>query len=147
MSLISQLDIDLKEAMVNKDSETLSVLRLLKSALKNTEIDKGRELNDQEILAVFEKQAKQRKDSIDQYTKGNRDDLARKEQSELEVIERYLPQKMGVDELTSLIESVIKETCAESISQMGLVIKEVMSKANGTAEGSEVSRIVKEKLS
>jgi uncharacterized protein YqeY len=147
MSVLEQIDNDFKEALKNQDQEMVSVLRMLKSAFKNTQIEKGHELTDQEATSVLEKQAKQRQDSIVQFKAGNRDDLAVKEESELTIISKYLPEKMSEEELQKLIDSVITETGASTMQDMGKVMKAVLDKANGQADGSMVSRIVKEKLS
>lgn len=146
MTLNEKIDLDLKDAMKQKDAKTLSVLRLIKSAVKNSEIAKGSELNETEVLAVLEKQAKQRKDSIKQYEKGNRLDLADTEKSELDIIEKYLPQKLSEAETIDLVNSVIAELGATETSQMGSVIREVIARSGGTAEGGTVSRITKELL-
>lgn len=147
MSLNEKLESDLKDAMRQKDVKTLSVLRLIKSAVKNSEIQKGSELEENEILSVLEKQAKQRRDSIDQFEKGGRNDLAENEKVELEIIQKYLPTKLSEDETASLVREVIAELGTTEISGMGSVIKEVMTRSKGAAEGSTVSRIVKEQLS
>jgi uncharacterized protein YqeY len=147
MEILATIDNDMKEALKSHDSEQLSVLRLLKTAIKNAQIAKGSELSEVEIINVLEKQAKQRKDSIEQYRAGNREDLATKEENELPVVQRYLPQKLSPEETEALVEDVIRETGAESISAMGQVIKETMNKAGGKVEGSIVSAIAKEKLS
>jgi uncharacterized protein YqeY len=147
MSVLEQIDNDFKEALKSQNSEMVSVLRMLKSAFKNTQIEKGHELSDQETIAVLEKQAKQRQDSIAQYKSGNREDLAAKEQSELDVISKYLPEKMSEEELRGLVAEIITELGASSMQDMGKVMKAVLEKANGKADGSMVSAIVKEKLS
>jgi uncharacterized protein YqeY len=147
LETLERINDELKTALKSGDSEKASVLRLLKSALKNAEIAKGSELTEVEELSVLDKQAKQRRDSITQYMAGNRKDLADKENLELEIIEEYLPQKLSEEETSKLIDEVISETRADSISQMGQVIKEVMARAKGQAEGGVVSRIAKEKLS
>lgn len=146
MNLASRLETDLTDATKKRDEIVISVLRIIKSSIKNLEIEKGHELNEPEVLSVLEKQAKQRQDSIEQYRKGNRDDLADKEEAELKIIKKYLPEKLNVEETTKLIDEVIKELGASSLKDMGQVIKEVVQKANGQAEGKVVSDIVKEKL-
>ncbi|MDD5693468.1 MAG: GatB/YqeY domain-containing protein [Patescibacteria group bacterium] len=146
MSLTPKIESDLILAIKNKEELTTSVLRMIKSAIKNAEIAKGDELNESETSNILEKQAKQRRDSITQYIEGNRTDLADKEKAELAIIEKYLPKKMTQSELSNLVDKVISETQANSISQMGQVIKEVMIKANGQADGKTVSEMVKTKL-
>jgi uncharacterized protein YqeY len=147
MNLSEKIDEDLRVALKGQDANKASVLRLLKSAIKNAEITKNALLSEQEIISTLEKQAKQRKDSIEQYRSGNRPDLASKEEGELEIINAYLPQKFSQEETEKLVDEVIRDLGAESISQMGQVMKETMSRANGQADGSVVSKIVKEKLS
>lgn len=146
MSLIQTIDADLTEALKNHNELVVSVLRALKSAIKNQEIDKMKELDDKEILAVIEKQAKQRQDSIEQFTKGNRPDLAKKEQEELEIIKKYLPEKLDRTQTEQIVTQTIQELNATSIKDMGQVMKEVLDKSNGQADGRLVSEIVKEKL-
>lgn len=133
--------------MLSRDELSLSVLRMLKSALKNTEIAVGHELEDLEVLAVLEKQAKQRRDSADQYKNGGREELAEKELNELKIIEQYLPKKMSKEDLEKVVCEVIGEFGTCTASDMGKVIKLVMGKAQGTADGRMVSEVVKEKLS
>ena len=109
MSLIQTIDADLTEALKNHNELVVSVLRALKSAIKNQEIDKMKELDDKEILAVIEKQAKQRQDSIEQFTKGNRPDLAKKEQEELEIIKKYLPEKLDRTQTEQIVTQTIQD--------------------------------------
>ena len=147
MSLVSQIDNDLKEAMKAKDTSKLSTVRMLKSALKNTEISLGHELSDNEALSVLEKQAKQRRDSIDQYKVGGRADLAQTEADELTIIETYLPAKLDEKALVELVSGAITEANATSVSDMGKVIKIVMERAAGAADGKQVSEEVRKRLS
>ncbi len=146
MTLIERLDADLKMAMVAHASEKLQLIRMLKSALKNAEIALGHELSEPETLAVLEKQAKQRRDSIEQYEKGGRTDLAKKEAAELGLIEAYLPAKMTQEEVEQLVEQAIAELAATSAADMGKVIQAVMGRAAGATDGKTVSSIVREKL-
>ena len=146
MSLEKTLEENLITAIKNKEELAVSVLRLIKSDIKNVEIAKGRGLSEVEVTDIVLKQAKQRRDSIMQYLQGNRKDLAEKEQAELGIIETYLPKEITEAELTKLIEQVILETHAESISQLGQVIKAVMVKTKGQADGKTISEIVKTKL-
>jgi hypothetical protein len=147
MSISEKIDQDLKQGMLTKKEEQVSVLRLLKSAIKNAEIFKKEPLTDTEVLNVLEKQAKQRLDSAEQYTNGNRPELAAKEMSEYTLIETYLPAKMSADDLDALVVEVIGELGASSLSDMGQVMKAVMAKSAGTADGKAVSEIVRKKLS
>ena len=147
MTTIEKLDKDLKNAMQAKEADRVSVLRLVKSALKNAEISIKHELNESEVLSVLEKQAKQRRDSIELYTDGERPDLAEKEKYELDVIQSYLLEKMSEKEIEGLVDTAISELRAESADSVGQVIKEVMKKSAGLADGRIVANIVKSKLS
>ncbi len=122
-----------------------AVLRLIKSSLKNEQIKLGHELTEAEALKVVQREAKQRKDSIAQYAQGGRTDLAESEQHELTIIESYLPQQMSEAELTALVDAVIAETSANA-TQMGMVIGAVLQRAEGRADGTAVSQLVRQKL-
>ncbi len=142
-----QLEKDLLEAAKKRDQIRLTVLRLLKNALKNYEIEVGHDASSAEILKILQSEAKKRQDSISQYGNAGREDLVKEEKAELDVLNSYLPEKMPDEELDNLIAEVIKSTNANSMSDMGKVIKEVMSRAQGAADGSEVSNKVKQALS
>ncbi len=147
MPLIEKIKSDLKEAMKSKNEDLILTYRGLLSALHNKEIELKKELTEEDTIAVISKEAKQREDSIAQYKQGDRNDLAGKEEQELKIIKTYLPEAMGKKELSSLIDEVIKTTGAESINDMGKVMSGVMKKAQGRADGAQVSAQVKEKLS
>jgi hypothetical protein len=147
MDLIEKIEEDLNEAMKAKDASQVSILRLLKSALKNAEIEKKETLSDQDAIRVLEKQAKQRRDSIESYNTGGRADLAEKEAEELHVIESYLPEKLADTEIENIVDSTIKKLNVNDISGMGQVIKAVMAETQGQADGKTVSEMVKNKLS
>jgi uncharacterized protein len=146
MSLVDQINIDLKDAMKAQNSELTGILRMLKSAIKNTEISIGHELTDSEAMSVLEKQAKQRRDSIEQFVAGSRQDLADVEAAELLLIEKYLPTKMTSAEVTEIVKATIVELGATSAADMGKVIQSVMTKTAGAADGKTVSTIVRENL-
>ncbi|MBA4600760.1 GatB/YqeY domain-containing protein [Thermoactinomyces mirandus] len=146
MSLTRQLDQDMKLALKNKDKNRLSTIRMLKSAIKKEEIDKKRSLNDDEVIAVIMREVKQRKDSIAQYEKAGRDDLADKEKAEIEVLSAYLPEPMSEEELRALVKQVIQEVGAASKADMGKVMGAIIPKVKGRAEGRQVNRIVQEML-
>ncbi|MEI7690760.1 MAG: GatB/YqeY domain-containing protein [bacterium] len=146
MELIEKIESDYKNALKSRNDFKVSVLRMLKSALKNLEIEKGDSINDQEATTILEKQAKQRRDSIDQYQAGGRNDLAETEKNELMVIEQYLPEKMTKGEIEEKVEGAIKKLGATSMQEMGQVIKEVMSTTANQADGKTVSEIVRSKL-
>jgi len=136
------------EAMRNKDPLRLSVLRMMKSAIKNKEIEKMKPLDDGEAVSVLNTLVKQRKDSVDQFRKGGREELAQKEESEIKIIEEYLPAGASEDDIRKAIEEAIQETGASSIKDMGKVMKTALARLAGkSADGSRVSQMVKEKLS
>lgn len=147
MSLKEQIMADVKSAMKNKEQDKLNALRFIHAAIKNKEIEvRPREANDDDVLAVLKTLAKQRKDSIEQYEKGGRTDLADKEKFELNIIESYLPQQMSREQVEAVVSEVISALNATSIKQMGAVMKEVLAKTAGAADGRMVSEIVKSKL-
>ena len=146
MTLNEQIMSDMKAAMKSQDVQLLSTIRMLRSAIQNQEIAQGHELSDAEVLATLEKQGKQRRDSIEQYRAGGREDLATKEAEELTIIESYLPKKMDSAALEQIVDAAIAETGATTMSDMGKVIKVVMEKAAGAADGKTVSEMVRGKL-
>ena len=143
MSLQQRIAEELKQAMLAKDAEKLSTLRLLKSALGYAQIEKKTdELSDADIVAVIQKEAKKRRDSIEQYRSGGRNDLADKEARELQVLETFLPQPLSAEELEQLIRATIQELGATSKKEMGPVMKAVQAKVAGRADGKTISGIV-----
>jgi len=143
MSLQQRIAEELKQAMLAKDAEKLSTLRLLKSGLGYAQIEKKTdELSDADIVAVIQKEAKKRRDSIEQYRSGGRNDLADKEARELQVLETFLPQPLSAEELEQLIRATIQELGATSKKQMGPVMKAVQAKVAGRADGKTISGIV-----
>ncbi len=151
MSLKQQILDDLKAAMKAKEADKLNVLRSLKAKLLEKEISerKGGEasLSDEQVVEVLMKAAKQRKESIDQFEEGGRDDLAEKEKFELEIIEKYLPEMMDEDEIREEVKAQIEKMGATDMSDMGKVMGALMGRLKGKAEGTTISRIVKEELS
>jgi len=149
MSLQKRVDEDLKDAMRAKDAARLSVLRLLKAALKNATIEKvgaGGELNDADAITVIRKQVKQRQDSIESFEKGGRAELAEKEKAEIAVLNQYLPQAMSVAELQKIVADTIREVGASSRAQMGAVMKALQPKIAGRADGKTLSTEVSRQL-
>lgn len=138
---------DLTEAMKNKDAFRLSVLRMLKSALKNEEINKKSPLTDDEVLAIIKKQVKTRKDSMNEYASYNRMDLADSLQKEIDILNAYLPEELSDEELEKIVKETITKVKAESIKQMGMVIKTISSEYGARCDMAKVSKLVKEKLS
>ncbi|HVB58510.1 MAG TPA: GatB/YqeY domain-containing protein [Candidatus Acidoferrales bacterium] len=148
MGYIERIQNDLTAAMKQKDELRLSVLRMVKSALKLKEIEKVRPLDDLESLQVLQTLVKQRRESIDQFTKGGRKDLAEKEKKEIVIIEEYLPAAPTDEEVHRAIEAAIDEESADSLKQMGSVIKAARAKLEGKAiDGKILSDRVRERLS
>lgn len=144
---------DMKEAMKSRDVLKRMVLSLLQSAIKNRELQKraksGRteELNDEEVLEVIVSEVKKRKESVESYEKGGREELARKEKDELNILMGYLPEQMSEDRIREEVRKTIAETGAKDIKEMGKVLGTLMPKLKGRTDGQTVSRIVKEELS
>ena len=138
---------DLTEAMKAKDTFRTSVLRMLKSALKNEEINKKSLLTDDEVLAIIKKQVKTRKDSMNEYASYNRMDLADSLQKEIDILNEYLPEELSDEELEKIVKETITKVKAESIKQMGMVIKTISSEYGARCDMAKVSKLVKEKLS
>ncbi len=146
MSLKDKILQDMKEAMKARDQLRLSTLRLLVSEIKNKEIDAKGELKDEDILAIIQKAVKQRQDSIAQYEKGGRQDLADKEKAELEILKAYLPEELSREEILEIIDQAIAATGASSPKEMGKVMREVMPKVKGRADGKVVNELVRKRL-
>lgn len=147
MALIDKIESELKEAMRSQNTQKVAVLRLLKSSLHNQKINLGHDLSESEVIAVLEKEAKQRRDSIEAYRQGGRDELAKSEEVELALIASYLPEKMDEAELEKIVVEVINELGANSPSQMGQVIGRVREKTGGSADGAAIAALAKAKLS
>jgi uncharacterized protein len=147
MRLRDKVSEDLMAAMKSREAERLSVLRMMKAAIRNKEIDSRKELEDAEAVQVLVSLIKQRKDSVEQFTKGGRLDLANKESAEIKVIEEYLPAAVGDEEIGSIVDSVISETGAASVKDMGKVMKACMARFSGRpVDGAKVSEVVKVRL-
>jgi uncharacterized protein len=146
MTLKQQLTDDMKAAMRGGDKHRLGVIRLILAAVKQREVDERIELDDAQTLAVLEKMLKQRKDSVNQYIAGNREDLAEVERGEMAVIETYLPAQLDEAELDALIAAAIAATGASSARDMGKVVAAVKEKAAGRADMGKVSALIKAKL-
>jgi hypothetical protein len=146
MSLAEILSDDLKKALKTAQKDTLSVIRMIKAAVQNKEIEKGAALSDEEIHGVLMTLARQRKDSIEQFSKGNRQDLVEKEASELSIIQSYLPEQLTEEEIKEIIRSMVKEIGVQGPQDMGKVMKSVMAKVKGQADGKLVSELVKKAI-
>jgi uncharacterized protein YqeY len=141
-ALTEQIRADLTSAMKAQEKERLSTLRMLQSALKNEQINVGRELSDEEAMTVIRKAVKQRQDSIEQYTNAGRTELADKERSEMELLKTYLPPELSDEELESGVREIIAATGAASKKDMGKVMKEATARYRGRADGKKIQEIV-----
>jgi uncharacterized protein YqeY len=143
MAVAEKLAQEIKAAMLAKDADRLSTLRMLKSAIGYAAIEKKMDvLPDADAVAIAQKEVKKRRDSIDQFEKGGRPELAEKEKKEIVVLEEFLPKAMGADELEQLVKATISEVGATSKKDMGAVIKAVQAKAAGRADGKSISGLV-----
>ncbi|MBN2097373.1 MAG: GatB/YqeY domain-containing protein [Candidatus Omnitrophica bacterium] len=147
MQIKQKIESDYQQALKNKDALRVSTLRMLKSAIHNREIEKAHQaLSDPEILKIIAKQLAQRKDSIEQFKKGKREDLAAKESQELEILKAYLPEQLKPEEITAAIKSIIAQLPEEEQADIGKVMRAAMPELSGKADGALVSRIVSELL-
>ena len=147
MALMDDIQADLKAAMTARENFKRDTLRLIMSDLKNKQIELGRDLKDEDTLSVITKAKKSRQDSLEQYTEAGREDLAAIERGELEVISIYLPEEMGEDELREIVTAAVAEVGATEPKDMGALMKVLMPKVKGRADGKAVQRIVMELLS
>jgi uncharacterized protein YqeY len=145
--LFNKLQEEMKAAMKSGDKDKLSTIRMLISEIKKVQIDSKKELTDEEIISILQKYIKQRKEAYTQYEQAGRKDLAEKELKEIEIVQQFLPPPLSEEELIKIVEDTILEVGASSLKDMGKVVKAVMDKVKGRAEGSLISKIVKEKLS
>jgi uncharacterized protein YqeY len=146
MSLKDQLNESMKTAMKARDDLRLSAVRMVRSMVKNREIEQKKELDDQEIIETISTLVKQRRESIRMYREGNRPDLVDKEEAELEVLLSFLPAQLGIAEIKALVDKVILETGAQGSRDMGRVMKALAPLTAGKADGKTVSDTVKQKL-
>ncbi|NEW62070.1 GatB/YqeY domain-containing protein [Granulicatella sp. zg-ZJ] len=146
MTLMEQLNTDMKEAMKAKDKERLSVIRMLKASVQKEQIEVGRDLTDDEALTILSRELKQRKDSIREFEKAGRTDLAEKTQFEVGVVEQYMPKQLSEDEVKEVLKAIIQEVGATSASDFGKVMGKAMATLKGQADGNIVNKLVKELL-
>lgn len=144
--MIEKLEKDMIEAMKNKEKDRLTVIRMVKAALKQEQIDHKKEINDDLLIDVVTKQIKMRKDSITEFEKGNRKDLIEKTEEEIKVLENYLPEQLSMEEVIKIIDEIMDEVKPESSKDMGKVMKEAQAKLKGKTDMKEVSSIIKERL-
>lgn len=148
-NLSSKISEDLMSAQKEKNEAKVSTLRMLQSSIKNEEIEKKKRdgLSDEEIKQVVSKEVKKRKDSIESYKEGGREDLVGKEEKELKILSQYMPEQMSEEELSGIVEKAIKDANAESMKDFGRIMGQVMKEVKGKASGDLVKNLVREKLS
>lgn len=147
MSLLSRLNDDIKTAMKSKDKDVLSVLRMMKASIQNEEIKSGTSLTPDDELTVLSREMKQRKDSLEEFSKADRMDLVEKIEREILIVSKYMPEQLSDDELKSLIQEAVNATGASSMKDFGKVMGAIMPKIKGKADGQKVNAFVKEQLS
>lgn len=146
--MLTRIDEQFREALKSKDKKRISTLRMLRSGIKNKEIEKKpKELKESDIIDVISKLVKQHKESIQQFEKGGREDLVKKEQEELKILQEFLPKQLTEEEIKDMVQDVITEVNASGKKDMGLVMGKIMPKVKGRADGKIVSGIVSEMLS
>ncbi len=143
---LEQIKTDMKQAMKEQRKQEVSTLRMLISSLNNAKIEQGGELGEEEVIEVLSREAKQRRESIEAYQQGDRQELADKEKTELEVVQRYLPEQLSDEEVERMVDEIIDETGADSQGDIGRVMGRIMPEVKGRYEGSKVKEIVLEKL-
>ena len=146
MSLKGQITEDMKSAMKAGEKDRLKVVRLILAAIKQIEVDTRKDLDEAAVLAVLTKMVKQRRDSVEQFEQGNREDLAAIERAEIVILDTYLPEQLSADELAVMIDKVIQATGASGIRDMGKVMGQIKVKASGRADMGAVSALIKERL-
>jgi uncharacterized protein YqeY len=146
MELRERIDTDIKQALKSGAKDKLSALRMLSAALKNKQIDKRRPLTEEEVVETVRTLIKQRKDSIEQFAKGGRQDLVDKETAEVAVLEVYLPKQLSREELEAMVRDVVGRTGAKGAKDMGKVMKELVPLVGGRADGKQLSELVKHAL-
>ncbi|MBT2214506.1 GatB/YqeY domain-containing protein [Virgibacillus dakarensis] len=147
MSLLEQLNQDMKQAMKQKDKEKLSVIRMVKASLQNETIKLGKDqLSEDEELTILSRELKQRNDSLQEFKSAGRDDLVEKNQTEINILQEYMPTQLSDDELEAIVQSTIQEVNATSKSEMGKVMSAIMPKVKGKADGSKVNKLVQKHL-
>lgn len=146
MSLKEELLTDMKEAMKEGDKQKLSVIRMARAAIKNMEIEDRKDLSDEEVIEVLAKEVKQRRESIEEYKKAGQEETVKDLKKEIEILNKYLPEQLSKEELVDLVEETIEEVGADDMSDMGKVMGAIMPKVKGRADGSEVNKLVRDRL-
>ena len=146
MSIKEQLTADMKEAMKAHDKDRLAVIRMVRGAVRQQEIDGKKELEDSDVIAVISKEVKMRRDSIEEFNKGGRQDLVEKTQAEIDILMPYLPAQLSEDEVRELVKAAVEATGAKTQKDMGKVMGKLMPKVKGCADGKMVNNIVRSML-
>ncbi|MFA1820454.1 GatB/YqeY domain-containing protein [Virgibacillus oceani] len=147
MTLLEKLNQDMKQAMKNKDKQTLSVIRMVKASIQNEAIKVGNNtLSKDEELNVLSREVKQRKDSLQEFKSAGRDDLVEKTESELHILQEYMPKQLSNEELEKIVQSTIQEVNASSKKDIGKVMSAIMPKVKGKADGAQINKIVQKQL-
>lgn len=146
MTLKQKLQEDLKTSMKNKDTLRKSVITLIRSSIKQVEVDKRIELNDDDVIDIISKQLKQRNDSLEQFLDAGREDLVEETRLEIEVLKEYLPQQLSEEELNEIVKQTISEVGATSMKDMGKIMSVIKPKTKGRADGKLINKLVKENL-
>ena len=146
MTLLEQLSKDMVVSMKNKDSFSLGVIRMAKGAIQLEAINKKKDLTEEEMVAVISKQIKMRNDSVNEFTKANRMDLVEQNKKEIELLSKYMPEQLSLDEVNKIIDEAFSVVNPTSSKDMGLIMKEVSPKLKGKADMGQVNAIIKEKL-
>ena len=144
--LLDKIRNKLKEAMKSSEKPTVLAIRNVLERIKKIQVDSNKELNENEIISIINKYAKQLKDSIEQFKKGERMDLVEKESEELKIIEQFLPEQLSKEELTPIIKKIIEDLNVTDMSQMGLIMKKSLEITQGQADGKLISELVREEL-
>ena len=146
MTILEKLNLDLKDAMKNKDSFALSVIRMAKGAIQLESINKKKDLNDDEVVGIISKQIKLRKDSITEFEKAGRNDLVEQNKAEIELLQKYMPEQFSVEEINNIIDEIFGKINPTSSKDMGLIMKELSPKLKGKADMGYVNGIIKNRL-
>ncbi|MEW9667360.1 GatB/YqeY domain-containing protein [Ammoniphilus sp. 3BR4] len=146
MSLLGKLNDDMKQAMKDKDKLKLSVIRMVKSSVKNEEINQGKELTDDQVLTLLNRELKQRRDSLQEFENAGREDLAEQTRAEIEVLLPYLPTQLTEEEIRQIVQESVEQVGATSKKDLGKVMGAIMPKVKGKADGTLVNKIVQELL-
>jgi len=147
MNLEEQLMEEMKQAMKTGDKARLSTIRMIRSSLKNKEIELRRRLEDEDVIKVIQGMVRKGEESLEQFRSGGRKDLVEKEQAEIEILKSFLPQPLSQEEMIKIIDETIRETQASSLKDLGKVMKAVMPRLGGKADGKVINQLVKERLS